>query len=222
MKMRTPSIITANLEPGFLDTDMNSSAQSLLFNLSAGNHPDIPGLVYIPTFIEADTEAALIANIDQQPWLHDLKRRVQHYGWRYDYKSRGITQDLHIGPIPDWLGGLCEHLSADGIFSRVPDQVIINEYQPGQGISAHIDCMPCFGDTIASLSLGSACVMDFTSTTIGKKQSQLLEPRSLLVLSGDARYQWQHAIPARKGDKWQGQSNPRTRRISLTFRTVIV
>lgn len=61
MKMRAPSIITANLEPGFLDTDMNSSAQPLLFNLSAGNQLDIPGLAYIPTFIDADTEAALIA-----------------------------------------------------------------------------------------------------------------------------------------------------------------
>ncbi len=220
--MRAPSIITANLEPGFLDADMNSNAQPSLFNQSAESQPEIPGLVYIPDFIDADTEAALIATIDQQPWLHDLKRRVQHYGWRYDYKARGITQDLRIGPIPDWLNGLCEHLAADGIFSRVPDQVIINEYQPGQGISAHIDCVPCFGDTIASLSLGSACVIDFTSANTGEKQSRLLEPYSLLALSGDARYQWQHAIPARQSDKWQGQSNPRSRRISLTFRTVIV
>lgn len=80
---------------------------------------------------------------------------------------------------------------------------------------------PCFGDTIASLSLGSACVMDFTNVT-GEKQSHLLEPRSLLILSGDARYHWQHAIPARKSDKWNGQSIPRARRISLTFRTIVI
>lgn len=175
----------------------------------------------MPDFINAETEAALIATIEQQPWLSDLKRRVQHYGWRYDYKARGITQDLRIGAIPDWLAGLCEHLCAEGIFSRVPDQVIINEYQPGQGISAHIDCVPCFGDTIASLSLGSACVMDLTHSTSHEKQSYLLEPLSLVVLSGDARYHWQHAIPARKSDKWHGQSLTRVRRISLTFRNVV-
>lgn len=179
------------------------------------------GLTCIPNFIGVTTESELIQIIDTQPWITELKRRVQHYGWRYDYKARGIGQDLRIGSIPDWLAGLCERLSAKGIFSRTPDQVIINEYQPGQGISAHVDCVPCFGDTIASLSLGSACVMDFTHTTTGEKQSRLLEPRSLLVLSGDARYHWQHAIPARKTDKWHGQSIPRTRRISLTFRTVI-
>jgi len=181
----------------------------------------IPGLRYLPDFIDAETEAALLATIDQQPWLHDLKRRVQHYGWRYDYKARGITQDLRIGPIPDWLAGLCEPLSAEGIFPRAPDQVIINEYQPGQGISAHVDCVPCFGDIIASLSLSSACVMNFTHATTGEKQSHLLEPRSLLILSGDARYHWQHAIPARKTDKWQGKTISRARRISLTFRTVL-
>lgn len=194
----------------------------LLFDeANGGSNPDIPGMRYLLDFIDADTETALLATIDQQPWLHDLKRRVQHYGWRYDYKARGITQDLRIGAIPDWLAGLCERLNAKGIFTRTPDQVIINEYQPGQGISAHVDCVPCFGDTIASLSLGSACVMDFTHATTSEKQSHLLEPCSLLVLSGDARYHWQHAIPARKSDKWRGQTTPRTRRISLTFRTVI-
>lgn len=193
-----------------------------LFDVLSTTAPSaISGLRYLPVFIDADTEAALLATIDQQPWQHDLKRRVQHYGWRYDYKARGITQDLRIGAIPDWLAGLCERLSAEGIFSRAPDQVIINEYQLGQGISTHVDCVPCFGDTIASLSLGSACVMDLTHATTGEKQSHLLEPRSLLVFSGDARYHWQHAIPARKSDKWNGQTIPRARRISLTFRTVI-
>ncbi|MDX2095800.1 MAG: alpha-ketoglutarate-dependent dioxygenase AlkB [Alphaproteobacteria bacterium] len=192
--------------------------QSSLFETP---QPAILGLRYLPDFINAETEAALLATIDQQPWLHDLKRRVQHYGWRYDYKARGIGQDLRIGTIPDWLAGLCERLSAERIFSSTPDQVIINEYQPSQGISAHIDCVPCFGDTIASLSLGSACVMDFTHATTGESQSRLLEPRSLLVLSGDVCYRWQHAIPLRKSDKWNGQAIPRARRISLTFRTVI-
>lgn len=188
---------------------------------SAEEQPSIAGLKYLPDFIDTDTQASLIAAIDAQPWITELKRRVQHYGWRYDYKARGISQDLRIGPIPDWLGGLCEHLSAEGIFPRIPDQVITNEYQPGQGISAHIDCVPCFGDTVASLSLGSACVMDFIHCKTGEKQSRLLEPLSLLVLSGDARYFWQHAIPVRKTDKWRGQPIPRARRLSLTFRTVI-
>lgn len=182
----------------------------------------VTGLKYVPEYIDAATEAALIQTIDKQPWLSDLKRRVQHYGYKYDYKARSITQDLRLGPIPDWLDGLCDRLHADSIFSTRPDQVIINEYQPGQGITPHIDCIPCFGDTIASISIGSPCVMEFTHSGSNKKAIQLLEPRSLIVLEGDARYKWQHSIPQRKADSWNGQKFTRGRRISLTFRTVIL
>lgn len=182
----------------------------------------IEGLRYVPDFISTISEAGLVQQIDVQPWLTDLKRRVQHYGYKYDYKARGITQDLRIGAIPYWLIGLCDDLQAQGYFSKAPDQVIINEYQTGQGITPHIDCVPCFGQTIASLSLGSTCIMEFTHAKTGGKQQQLLEPRSLVVLSGKARYDWQHAIPQRKSDVWCGEKLARSRRISLTFRTVIL
>ena len=40
------------------------------------------------------------------------------------------------------------------------DQMIINVYHPGQGIKAHVD-LAKFDDGIASVSLGSTCVMLF-------------------------------------------------------------
>lgn len=55
---------------------------------------------------------------------------------------------------PDWLLNYYHRLYDDGYFPKIPDQVIINEYQPGQSIAPHIDSVPCFGETIASLSLG--------------------------------------------------------------------
>jgi len=191
--------------------------QSSLFEIPP---PTVAGLTYIPDYIDAATESTLIDTIDAQPWITELKRRVQHYGWRYDYKARSITNDLRIGSLPDWLQNYAAVLQQAGYFSETPDQVIINEYQPGQGISAHIDCVPCFTDTIANMSLGSPCVMDFTNSKTCEKSSLPLEPRSLLVLSGDARYVWQHAIAQRKADKKNGQIMPRTRRISLTFRKI--
>lgn len=182
----------------------------------------ISSLRYLPNYIDADKEALLIQQIDSHPWLADLKRRVQHYGYKYDYKARKITQDLQIGSIPDWLAGLCNELCANNLFSKIPDQVIINEYQAGQGITPHIDCVPCFGETIASISVCASCVMEFTHVETSEKFSQLLEPRSLLAFSGEARYKWQHAIPQRKTDIVDGQKIIRGRRISLTFRTVIL
>ena len=187
-----------------------------------GKRPEVAGLRYVPGYIDAETEVALVQVIDAQPWLYDLKRRVQHYGYKYDYKARGITHDLRIGAIPNWLAGLCDDLQAQGYFKQVPDQVIINEYLPGQGITPHIDCVPCFGETVASLSVGTPCVMEFTHVKTGEKQQQLLEPRSLIVLSDESRYIWRHSIPQRKSDMWGCEKVIRGRRISLTFRTVIL
>lgn len=181
---------------------------------------DISGLTYIPDFISVQERNFLLSQIDHQPWLTDLKRRVQHYGYKYDYKARTVGNDAYLGLLPDWCSSLSKKLHDDGIFPSTPDQVIVNEYLPGQGISAHIDCVPCFADTIASLSLGSPCIMDFTNPKTGEKKSLALEDRSLIILSGPARYEWQHAIPARKSDIIDGIKTERTRRISLTFRNV--
>jgi alkylated DNA repair protein alkB family protein 8 len=49
-----------------------------------------------------------------------------------------------------------------------------------------------------------------------------LPNRSLLILSGDARYKWLHGIRPRKSDKVNGLLIPRQRRVSFTFRHVLI
>jgi alkylated DNA repair dioxygenase AlkB len=61
-------------------------------------------------------------------------------------------------------------------------------------------------------------MMDFRHTGDGRQASLLLEPRSLLILSDEARYQWQHGIARRKNDRWRDVRVPRGRRLSVTFR----
>jgi alkylated DNA repair dioxygenase AlkB len=197
--------------------------QADLFSATKGAPESmIPGLSCIAGYISSDQEQLLLSNIDACRWLSDLKRRVQHYGYKYDYKSRAIDAKAYLGPMPPWAQDLCLRLAADGIFPDAPDQMIVNEYLPGQGISAHVDCVPCFGDPVASLSLGSSCTMEFSNPKTGGKQEALLEPQSLVVLSGPARYEWRHAIPARKSDVIGGIKRMRERRVSLTFRNVIL
>lgn len=179
---------------------------------------NIQGLGCIQNYITYEQEARLLELIDQELWLLDLKRRVQHYGYKYDYKNHNIGYESYLGKMPEWLNILCARLLNDQIFKVLPNQVIVNEYLPGQGIAAHTDCISCFGKVICSLSLESACVMDFTNT---HKSSKLLEPRSLVIMSSDARYLWKHAIAPRKFDNYNGIKLPRKRRVSLTFREVI-
>ena len=64
--------------------------------------------------------------------------------------------------------------------------------------------------------------MEFTNVKSKKCVPVLLPIGSAVVLKDEARYQWMHSIPARKTDKIGGQTQKRSRRISLTFRNVIL
>lgn len=182
--------------------------------------PAITGLALYPDYVDEAAAHALITYIDDQIWLTDLKRRVQHYGYRYDYRARAVDPSMYMGALPPLLREIGTRLFQEGIFGRVPDQGIVNEYMPGQGIASHTDCEPCFGDVIASLTLASGCIMRFTALQDGTTHDLYLPTNSLLILQGAARYAWQHGIPPRKSDVVNGQKIPRGRRLSLTLRTV--
>ncbi|HAS42965.1 MAG TPA: alpha-ketoglutarate-dependent dioxygenase AlkB [Microscillaceae bacterium] len=182
----------------------------------------VSGLQYIPDFISQESHDTLLSAIDALPWLGDLKRRVQHYGYKYDYKKRAIDASMKVGDLPDWATNLAQQAQDQKLVPYVFDQVIVNEYQPGQGIARHVDCEPCFDDIIMSVSLGAPCVMHFTALKDGQDIPVILEPRSAVVLTGDARYKWQHSIRANKKEVAQGQTIVRARRVSLTFRKVIL
>lgn len=180
----------------------------------------IAGLVYIPNYISSQEEQELLAVLDAQSWSNEISRRVQQYGYRYDYRARSIMLEDYLGKLPDWTTSLAERLVAEKKFSQAPDQLIVNEYLPGQGIGPHIDCTVCFGPVVASLSLISSAVMVFVHTVTKTKIELLLEPRSLLLLTDEARYDWKHGIVARTSDSLNGLAMERQRRISLTLRTV--
>ena len=173
------------------------------------NVKGVPELDYCPDYLDAQQQAELLTRVDAQPWLGDMGRRVQHYGHRYDYKSRTAKR---LGPLPSWLERLSKRLVQDGLSSRRFDQVIVNEYLPGQGIGRHTDA-PSFGDTIISISLGDAWEMDFSGPGAGPRgRAVLLEEGSAVIMRGPARSVWKHGIAPRT----QGRS----RRVSLTFRWV--
>ena len=184
------------------------------------------GVVYEPEFLRSDECERLLADIDarDEQWRDDLRRRVQHYGWRYDYKARAVTADMRLGPLPDFILPVAERLRERGWFVQTPDQVIVNEYEPGQGIAAHAD-RDCFGPAVATLSLGDRWPMRFTPPHDGDGEplELFLDVGSMMVFTGVARTSWHHAILPRRSDPdGQGGRRKRQRRVSVTFRTVIV
>lgn len=188
--------------------------------------PDVlrkAGVVYEPGFMTTAECDGLLGSIDGRPWMNDLKRRVQHYGWRYDYSARFVTENMRAQPLPYGIEDVAERLRSRGWFTQTPDQVIVNEYEPGQGIAPHVD-RDCFGPAVATLSLGDPWPMQFVpagrNTDRAERQEVLLEVGSILVLTGTARNKWMHGIARRKADGRGSDKRERQRRVSVTFRTV--
>lgn len=178
----------------------------------------IPGLSYFPNFIDEAEEQFLLKSLDAEPWSDEIQRRVQQYGYHYNY--RGTSIEPIERKIPDWATFICKRLIKQDLTSEVPNQLLLNEYLPGQGIAAHTDSS-FFGSVIFSLSLGATYVMDLSPRKAPKeKTSILLEPRSLFVLRGEVRKSWKHGIAKRKRDSFEGHSFDRKRRVSLTLRVI--
>ena len=191
----------------------------------------IPGLTYVPDFLSAAEERKIVAEIDQNDWIDDLKRRVQHYGWRYDYKARKVNVTMRLGQMPGWAQTIAQRLVQRDLVRELPDQVIVNEYIRDQGISKHVDAKSSFADGIAMISLLESWEMVFRNQGgRGKRKETLrLEQRSATIMAKEARYQWSHEIPKRKtepavsspGNEKKRRRVKRVRRLSLTFRKVL-
>jgi alkylated DNA repair dioxygenase AlkB len=160
--------------------------------------------------------------LDEQTWEEDLKRRVLQFGYRFNHQSQNLELSRRVDPIPLTLQPIIQRLMEGNHFSQLPDQIIVNEYLPGQGIFPHIDKTHCFQDEVCTISFLSSIVMDFRHTKTFQQAEVFLERRSLLCLKESARYEWTHGIAQRIADNIMGREIARRRRISVTMRTVIL
>ncbi|CAK1578844.1 unnamed protein product [Parnassius mnemosyne] len=191
------------------------------------------GLLLVEDFINIDEEKAFVDLFNFKETNSSLKnRQVKHFGYEFRYGSNDV--DLN-SPLPDKIPKECDilwtRLKSYGIDLDPPDQLTVNKYMPGQGIPSHVDKHSPFGPTILSLSLGSSVVMDWKHHS-GKSLPIIIPARSMLVMQGEARYDWQHGIQPRTWDpiiEYTLQGNQRVKvitsdttnrqtRISLTFR----
>ena len=171
---------------------------------------EIPGLKIIEDFITKEEEESILKEINSKEWLTNIKRRVQHYGYEFNYLTNNIDVTKKIGDLPSY----CDKF----YFKDDVDQLTINEYEPGIGIKPHIDTHSAFEDGLYVISLESDIVMLFQKEDVHK--NVVLPRRSLLILEKESRYAWRHCIWYRKQDLIDGRLVNRKRRISLTFRKV--
>jgi alkylated DNA repair dioxygenase AlkB len=181
---------------------------SLLFDA-----PPITGLKYEEELIDQLEEQALIGRlsaIELAPfrfhgWLGN--RKTESFGWRYDFDDASFTRGE---PIPDWLLPVRAKAAA---FAGLPPggfvQALVARYDPGAGIGWHRD-RDVF-EQVVGISLGTPATLRFRQRLPSgfKRASIEIAPRSAYLLSGDARWEWEHRITP--GERL---------RFSITFRSL--
>ena len=118
------------------------------------------GAVIVPDFVTPAEEARILLRIGDAPWLTELRRRVQHYGYRYRLPRRFGSRPLPAPRrSPAGPTAMADRLRPH-FGGALPVQCIVNEYRPGQGIGMHADHRD-FGPAVGSLSLGADWPMRF-------------------------------------------------------------
>lgn len=178
----------------------------------------LPGLFLYPDFIDEAMEQQLLNEIDSQTWIVDYLRRLQYYGYRNE-----LDPPYDLIPFPVAMPPLMYELSQKMVEQKIillqPDQVIINEYVPGEGIKPHKD-RAYYENQICGVNLGSGCIMRFIRGQNEEVVDVEIPRRSVYVMQDDARKKWKHAIPPRKKDNIDGNVKHRERRVSITYRKV--
>ncbi|KAK3141593.1 hypothetical protein QOZ80_4BG0335910 [Eleusine coracana subsp. coracana] len=172
----------------------------------------IPGIYMVEEFLTAAEEQELLAAVDSRPWKSLAKRRVQHYGYEFLYETRNVDSKQFLGELPDFVSTVLQKIiSFPGVnkcSTKLVDQLTVNEYPCGVGLSPHIDTHSAFEEMIFSLSLAGPCIMEFRkypkgswrapSVVIGADEDSsqepdctrkaiFLPPRSMLLMSGEGR-----------------------------------
>lgn len=181
---------------------------SLLFDA-----PLIPGLAYREALIGDAQEQALIERLEAEdltPFRFQGRlgnRKTRSFGWRYDFDDASFTR---TEPVPEWLEPL-RRRAAD--FAAIAPQdfahVLLARYDSGAGIGWHKD-RDVF-EQVVGVSLGTPATLRFRRrTSSGFRRANLeVAPRSAYLLSGEARWEWEHRITP--GDAL---------RFSITLRTL--
>ncbi len=163
--------------------------------------PAMPaGFRCAPDFIGVAEEARVVDAFADLPFKEFEfqgflgKRRVASFGTRYDFNGGGLQK---AEPMPPYLLPLRER--AAGFAGLAPERLahaLITEYRPGTAIGWHRD-RPNYDDVIG-ISLLSPCTfrMRRKRGTGWERAALRLPRRSVYLLRGPSREEWQHSIPA--------------------------
>lgn len=184
---------------------MNSAFVRNQLRLAAADTPDLfatnslpEGFQYIPDVLSVAEETSLVEQFEKLPLkpfeFHGYlaNRRIYSFGHKYVFAGQEPRKDPSI---PDYLRPLRRIASQiSGQPAEAFEQAMVTEYAPGAGIGWHRD-RPSYED-IVSVSFLAPCTLRLRRKAAKgwERQAVPIAPRSVYLLHGAAREEWQHSI----------------------------
>ena len=173
------------------------------------------GMVYEAGFLTREEEAHWIGFVESLPLKemnyrgYTARRRVMSYGGKYDFSAQRLEPS---SPLPAELEPLRAKAAAWlGIAPEAFTQTLVAEYREGTPLGWHRD-VPDFEDVVGVSLLGEGVMRFRPYPPREPKKADVIklnvEPRSIYLLRGPARWAWQHNV-----------APTRELRYSITFRT---
>jgi alkylated DNA repair dioxygenase AlkB len=174
------------------------------------------GFAYYPDFLSSTEEQELIKAISHIE-LHsfnfhgyEAKRKVASYGYDWSFEKQSLPKGKDIPAVfSPLIEKVADHTS---IPSALFAELLVTEYPTGSVINWHRDAPPF--DIIAGISLFSDCIFRLRPHDKAKQKRNALmsfpvRQRSLYIIQGKARSEWEHSIAAVKETRY-----------SITLRTL--
>lgn len=187
--------------------------QDDLFGDVPGRWPD--GFQYRDDFLGRAEEAALLRALQAMPLApaqykgYTARREVVSFGGRFDYDTNTL---LPGDPVPEVLWPLRARLAGwVGLPADAFEHALVARYAPGTPLGWHRD-VPDF-EVVAGVSLAGFARMRLRPyPPVPLREAPALDvdlaPRSIYVMRGAARWDWQHSVAPTEALRW-----------SITFRT---
>lgn len=181
--------------------------------MHSGEFLSFLGIDIIPEFVTELEEQRLCESIDAGQWNASQSGRYkQDFGPKVNFKKMKVRVGSFAG-LPVYSRELVNRFAIHSCLTGfVPVELCNLEYLPerGSAIDPHLDDWWLWGERLVTLNLLSDTVLTFVDDN--QPAFSVLVPlarRSLIVVSGPARYKWKHAIQ---------RLHVTSRRIAMTFR----
>jgi len=183
-----------------------------------GESIKIEGIFVSEEVISREEELFITDQINQTPWVNSQSgRRKQDFGPRVNFKKKKVSVGSFQG-LPKYIKHVWERIHdqfPEKLGDFLPVELCNLEYDPerGSSIEPHFDDFWIWGDRLVTINYLSKTLLTLTRPREDIEEDIEIcipmNPRSLLILSGEARTKWLHEVK---------RKDVKDRRIATTLR----